>query len=176
MGFQPWFVDSETGQTVDQELRVLNTNNDGLLVYSWHHQTRRRHGPFLLEYGQAWARLLVVTEGRSFGYRAACKRRNKRYSDEIFCVDASGAVQWSVPVPKSVRFESMVLAAEDLILAGSDRSANHEAVLWVLNAQDGAKRAEMPLGVRPSAEGLAVAYGKLYMSTRDGRMTCWGRP
>ena len=47
-------------------------------------------------------------------------------------------------------------------------------LLWVLSATDGKKLAECRLDAPPVFDGLAVARGRLYASTTDGKVRCLG--
>ena len=47
-------------------------------------------------------------------------------------------------------------------------------VLWLVSAKDGKKLAELKLESVPRFDGFAVAYGRLYMSTDDGKLVCLG--
>ena len=46
--------------------------------------------------------------------------------------------------------------------------------LLVLKKSDGAKVSEMDLPSPPVYDGAAAAYGKLYLSLKDGKLTCLG--
>jgi len=90
--------------------------------------------------------------------------------------------KWQKWVP--IRIRAMVLAGENLFVAGppdvldpkdplaalQDRSS---AMLWVLSASDGRKLAEYKLKSSPVFDGMIAAEGRLYISTRDGRVICF---
>jgi hypothetical protein len=80
----------------------------------------------------------------------------------------------------------MVLAGEHLALAGppdvvpaSDPFGSFEgrlgAVLWVVSTKDGNKVSEFKLSAPPVFDGMAAANGRLYMTTMDGKVLCWGK-
>ena len=48
------------------------------------------------------------------------------------------------------------------------------SLLWVASAEDGHKLAEYQLDSLPVFDGLAAAAGRLYLSTTDGRVICFG--
>jgi len=90
---------------------------------------------------------------------------------------------WSTRVP--LRINAMVLAAETLIAAGTpdvivpnDPWAAYEGRkggrLLVVSAEDGKIQAELTLPAPPVLDGLAVADGRVFMATRDGKVTCLG--
>jgi outer membrane protein assembly factor BamB len=78
---------------------------------------------------------------------------------------------------------AMVLAGDQLILAGPPDSADPgEALaavggrrggkLWVVDAANGKKLAEHQLESSPRYDGMAVAGRRCYVSTLDGRLMC----
>jgi outer membrane protein assembly factor BamB len=64
--------------------------------------------------------------------------------------------------------DAMLLAGERLLLAGSTGE------LRVLSTVDGKQLAQASLPA-PLWDGMAVAHGRLYYSTRDGRLLCLGK-
>jgi len=77
----------------------------------------------------------------------------------------------------------MVIAGETLIVAGhpdevypDDPWAAYEhrrgGKLLAFSVTDGRTLAEHPLGSTPILDGMAVAGGRLYVSTVDGKVTC----
>jgi hypothetical protein len=47
--------------------------------------------------------------------------------------------------------------------------------LWTFSVDDGRKLAELKLPVEPAWDGLAAAGGRLYLTTVDGRLRCFGK-
>jgi hypothetical protein len=83
-----------------------------------------------------------------------------------------------------VQFRAMVLAGDALFGAGwkdavkvfqEDPDEDGETVLMVISAADGKTLRQYPLEAQPVFDGLAAAYGKLYLAMKDGTVTCWGR-
>jgi hypothetical protein len=75
----------------------------------------------------------------------------------------------------------MVLAGQTLFVAGplgeTHRSLaafdGKEGVrLRAISTADGAKLAERELSALPVFDGMAAANGKLYLTTKDGKLTC----
>jgi len=90
---------------------------------------------------------------------------------------------WRQRIP--VRFVSMVLAGDRLFLAGTpdvkDAKDPWSAFLGkkgggllVLAADDGKRLSEYELEAPPVWDGMAVAAGRLYISTRNGEIVCMG--
>ncbi len=107
---------------------------------------------------------------------------------------------WAADLPLYAR--AMVLADRTLFLAGpedlmneqqmfgriddpqvQEQLARHAAalrgekggLLWAVSADGGAKLAELQLDTAPVFDGMAAAYGKLYLATTDGRVMCLGK-
>jgi len=90
---------------------------------------------------------------------------------------------WRVRVP--FRPIAMALAGEQLILAGPPDSADPSkalaavegklgATLCVINAADGTLATHYPLEHAPRYDGLAIASGRCYYTSLDGRVVCLG--
>ena len=91
--------------------------------------------------------------------------------------------KWFQWVP--VRIRAMVAAGPTLFVAGppdvadeADPYAAFEgrkgALLWSVAVADGRKLAEIKLDAEPVFDGLIAAGGRLFMTTRDGRVLCLG--
>ncbi|HUV63195.1 MAG TPA: PQQ-binding-like beta-propeller repeat protein [Sedimentisphaerales bacterium] len=89
--------------------------------------------------------------------------------------------RWSRRIP--VRPTAMVIAGQTLVVAGhpdeiypDDPWAAYEhrrgGKLLVFSATDGTTLTEHSLGSTPVLDGMAVAGGRLYVSTVDGKVTC----
>jgi hypothetical protein len=115
--------------------------------------------------------LLFASELKPLPGRKSANRRNRMRT------------KWSLRVP--VRLTAMVLAGKTLFAAGppdvfdlNDPLGAFEgrkgAVLWVVSALDGEELAEYKLDSPPVFDGMIAAGGRLYISTRDGRLLCMG--
>jgi outer membrane protein assembly factor BamB len=98
------------------------------------------------------------------------------------------AAVWSFR--ESVQPRAMVLAGDRLFLAGwHDAMAVEEktgralhprnpdpraAFLWVLSTKDGKRLAEYELDCEPAFDAMSAAYGRLFLSTKDGSIRCMG--
>ena len=94
--------------------------------------------------------------------------------------------RWDVTLPLQAR--AMVLVGQRLYVAGwldqlAVQAGTGVAVsknpagpprLWGLSTADGSKVAELPLSAPPVFDGLIAANEKLYVSTSDGKLTCFG--
>ena len=106
-------------------------------------------------------------------------------ADEHGTAKAKGQAKprFSVRIP--IRARAMVLAGETLLLAGPpDRVPKEDpyaafegrlkATLWAVATKDGQKRFELPLQSVPVPDGMITAGGRLYLSTADGHVVCFG--
>ncbi len=91
--------------------------------------------------------------------------------------------KWSVTIP--VRARGMVLAGNILFLAGPpdviDPDDPHAAFegraggrLWAVSTTDGSRLNEYRLDSPPVFDGLIAAGKKLFITTTDGMVSCWG--
>ena len=91
--------------------------------------------------------------------------------------------KWTAWAP--IRIRAMVLAGQTLFIAGppdvldpNDPLAAFEGrkggALWAVSPADGKKLAEYKLDSPPVFDGMIAANGRLYVSTRDGRVLCMG--
>ncbi|MFC1498115.1 PQQ-binding-like beta-propeller repeat protein [Verrucomicrobiota bacterium] len=119
-----------------------------------------------------------VNRGNSFNPRNGYVLTAKTRSGNVW------SSKWSVQIP--ITGKAMALAGGTIFVVGSplifelnDLAATYEgrlgAVLWVVSATDGSKQAEYKLDVLPAWDGMAAAYGKLFIVNQDGSIECWGR-
>jgi hypothetical protein len=91
--------------------------------------------------------------------------------------------KWQKMIPLRVR--AMVLAGDRLFTAGTpdvldpvDPLAAFEdragAELQVFSTQDGSLLQTYQLASLPAFDGMSAAQGRLYLSTVDGKVICWG--
>ncbi|NIP22909.1 MAG: PQQ-binding-like beta-propeller repeat protein [Phycisphaerae bacterium] len=82
-----------------------------------------------------------------------------------------------------VQFRAMVLSDDALFAAGWKDSVRifekepyreNDSVLAVMSAADGEVLKEYSLETEPVFDGMAAAYGKLYLSLKDGSVVCLG--
>lgn len=109
--------------------------------------------------------------------------------------------RWNADLPLLVR--SMLKINDSLVVAGppdlideestfqrivsGDQSVNRQlneqdealdgaqgAILQVVSTKDGTQIGELKLDSLPTWDGMATAYGRIYLSTTDGRVLCYG--
>ena len=149
-----WGIDGAEGKGTWCELLVFTD----LTVYKI--DAHGRHG---------WKQHGIHTPGSGYVVSAYDRKKKKEV--------------WRQRIP--VRFVSMVLAGDRLYLAGAPdvKDAKHPWAsllgkkgggLLVLAAEDGKKLSEYELESPPVWDGMAVAAGRLYISTRNGEIVCMG--
>ena len=87
---------------------------------------------------------------------------------------------WSMKIEPEAR--ALILAGDTLFVAGP-HGATHEDIeafrgekgisLQAIAAADGKQLASYPLKSLPVFDGLAAARGRLYLATKDGKVTCF---
>ncbi|TKJ35491.1 MAG: hypothetical protein CEE38_15075 [Planctomycetes bacterium B3_Pla] len=130
-----------------------------------------------------YGKLLVFNESTIFGYGRKQVHWSNMLQDgpyRIFAVGrAEPANHWEKTVPIQVR--AMVLADKVLFVAGllaeeidgpDGPDESRGAVLMAISAADGAELARCPLDCPPVFDGMAAAYGRLYVSMKDGSLLC----
>jgi outer membrane protein assembly factor BamB len=90
-----------------------------------------------------------------------------------------GKSQWTKSVKIHVR--AMVLAGKVLFVAGPgvdeydgqiDLNENRKAELIAISASDGSELARYQLDSMPVFDGMAAAYGRLFISMENGNLLC----
>jgi outer membrane protein assembly factor BamB len=133
--------------------------------------------------GRAAGHLLVFDRTRTFGVKAfeppgwdnfARMNTPGRGAYRLFAESGRDAPDWLIQAP--VRVQSMVLAGDTLFVAGPEDSFQPgKSQLWAFSALDGESLSVLPLDAPPVFDGMAAADGKLYISTLDGMILCFGK-
>lgn len=78
--------------------------------------------------------------------------------------------------PRDVgRKDSEILAFTNEAEALAAFKGERGVLLQVLSASDGKKLAEQKLDSMPVFDGMSAAYGKIFISLKDGSVQCWGQ-
>ncbi|MFH1761079.1 MAG: PQQ-binding-like beta-propeller repeat protein [bacterium] len=104
------------------------------------------------------------------------------HSDQVcaYTYDTGGAVlQWEVSSPSALEHDkvqyikTMLLAENHLFAAGAlDEEDKNAGEVWIYSTIDGSKLGEFGIEAPPVFNGMAAAYGRLYISTKDGKLLC----
>jgi outer membrane protein assembly factor BamB len=130
-----------------------------------------------------YGRLLVFDNSRIFGYGRKQVHWSNQLQDgpyRLFVINRSdGARKWEKPV--DIRVRAMVLADDILFAAGPCADAmsgprepdeKQGSLLMALSASDGRELAQYRLDSSVVFDGMAAAYGRLYISMEDGSLLC----
>jgi len=93
------------------------------------------------------------------------------------------SAKWTATIP--ITGKAMLLAGETVFVAGAplvfdsnDPGATYAGrkggILWAASTGDGSKLAQYTLDILPAWDGMAAAYGKLFIVNQDGSIDCWG--
>jgi hypothetical protein len=87
--------------------------------------------------------------------------------------------KWIEKTP--IQFRAMALAGDALFGAGwrdsekiftNDPRSKNDSVLQVISTADGKTLRQYPLEAEPVFDGMAAAYGRLYLAMKDGKILC----
>ncbi|MFH0938184.1 MAG: PQQ-binding-like beta-propeller repeat protein [Planctomycetota bacterium] len=178
----------KTGDKEDaQTLRLKGGLFSGLLGGRWRCTPIEAYCfQYYWQYGDTKGSLLTFSDKRVFGYREIADRgKGKTMSPELppcelFAQEIvqPGKLQpaWSRAVPEPAQVEALVVAGDTLIAAGpTNKVTRAESRFWVSLAKDGQQMSEYRLDAPPVFDGMAVACGRLYVSTQDGKLMCFGK-
>ncbi len=173
-------------------LRLYATT--GLLDGAWHRRMYWSYGQVVGQYivfrgRRAWAVQVFATSPREGGMNAgdgyvvhAGESAAEEQDEKLFALRPRQSA-WRVRMP--FRPEAMALAGGRLVLAGPPDAEDPAAALAALDGRKGAVLRcvsagegktldERTVDWAPVRDGLAVAGGKLYVSTRGGAVVCLG--
>jgi len=130
-----------------------------------------------------FGRLIVFDESHIYGYGRKQVHWSNMLQDgpyRIFAMNRDeNAKKWEKAVPMQVR--AMVLADKVLFAAGlladeidgpDGPDMSRGSALIALSASDGTELGRCPLDSIPVFDGMAAAYGRLYISMKNGSLLC----
>ncbi|UCE49901.1 MAG: PQQ-binding-like beta-propeller repeat protein, partial [Phycisphaerales bacterium] len=133
-----------------------------------------------------FGRLIVFNDSSIYGYGRKQVHWSNMLQDgpyRIFGMSRDETTkQWEKAVPIQVR--AMVLAGNVIFVAGllaneidgaDGPDKDRGAALIALSADDGAELGRCSLDSVPVFDGMAAAYGRLYISMRRGSLVCLGK-
>ena len=132
-----------------------------------------------------FGRLIVFDESHIYGYGRKQVHWSNMLQDGPYRVfgmsRGENTKQWEKAVPLQIR--AMVLAGKVLFVAGliaeeidgpDGPDESRGAALLALSASDGAELGRCSLDSIPVFDGMAAAYGQLYVSMKNGSLLCLG--
>jgi outer membrane protein assembly factor BamB len=106
--------------------------------------------------------------GWNGGYYSECKQ------GQLVGWKESGE-SWRIDLPEKYQIESMAFTDEVLFISGVCDMYQPEGkgFLWSVSTETGGVMDKVELTVAPVSDGLAIAGGKVFISTRDGKIICF---
>jgi outer membrane protein assembly factor BamB len=130
-----------------------------------------------------FGRLLVFNESMIYGYGRKQVHWSNQLQDgayRLFAVNRDdGKAKWSKSLKIHIR--AMVLADKVIFIAGpsidtseGQKNLNENKGSWLMaiSASDGAELAQYRLDSTPVFDGMAAAFGRLYVSMENGDLLC----
>lgn len=91
-------------------------------------------------------------------------------------ITVKDAPLWKVPEPEGRRLSALLLAGNTLVaVCPQDSFDRTNGDIRLISAQNGKEQQLLTLEDAPAHEGLAAAYGRLYVTTRQGQVHCFGK-
>jgi outer membrane protein assembly factor BamB len=120
----------------------------------------------------------------AFDSKNAYSLRHKRGMGEGCTIAKAGVEKWSIDIP--VRVKSMVATDDILWIAGTPDEVDPKnqwaawdgekgGALWALSAKSGEVVAKHTLSAPPQFDGMAASGGKIFVSSVDGKVVCFGK-
>jgi hypothetical protein len=131
-----------------------------------------------------WVHCVRASDGVPVSRHSMFDPRSNGYTLLAKSKSAAGWVsKWSAKIPMTGK--AMTLAGDTIFIAGAplvfdpdDLAATYEGrrggVLWAASANNGSKIAKYTLDTLPAWDGIAAAYGKLFIVDQEGNVECWG--
>jgi outer membrane protein assembly factor BamB len=178
-----WEVDAKTGKPKSAGVGRLRGGRLGLLNAAWSKRpiAIRRNLSDWKTGDRPTGQMLAFNDTTTCGYRA-CEKINTGNgamsgNARLFAKPVSGK-EWSVEMPTTARMRGMVLAGDRLYVAGllykDEKGAGASSGVRVYNVADGELLAEHAIEDKLVHDCLAIAGGRLYVSTEDGKLICLG--
>ena len=171
----------------DLKLRTLWGGPNRVMDRTWHilsvvdtatHWMRIKQG-----YGANVGQLVIASPDRQrtygFGWKYVhwSKRRDSKqeFNGQLIAQEGKKRL-WNAKIPPTFQIEAMALAGDAIFAAGPvDRFRRRPGgVLRIFSAKDGQELGKIDLEVPPAADGIAAARGRLYLTTHDGQVICYG--
>ena len=71
--------------------------------------------------------------------------------------------------------KALIKAGETIVVAGHPDDAPDSGILGIYSARNGSLLSRIRLPAAPIYDGMAAANDRLFISTRDGKVLCFGK-
>jgi len=173
-----WAVPSQDElREISEATWLWAANSNGLL--SRRVEGVGRHDQVGVCYSDLRATKIVLAGDRLYAFRASSSR-SKDLTGPLVCVEIGGDRKlatrpvWKSKTPGHGINDAMIVAGNRLYLSHHN-PREQTTSLHIFDTTDGKPTAEISLPARPTKDGLAAAYGRLYISCQDGTVVCLGR-
>jgi outer membrane protein assembly factor BamB len=162
---------------IDGATWLWAANSNGLL--SRRVEGVGRHDNVGMCYSHVKATKMVLAGDRLYAFKSSSSR-SKELVGPLVCVeigrDRKPATRptWKVKSPDHGMNDAMIVAGNRLYLS-HHKPGEQITSLHVFDVTDGTGVPEISLPARPVKDGIAAAYGRLYVSCQDGSVVCLGR-
>jgi outer membrane protein assembly factor BamB len=177
--------DAKTGKSGEAGDARLRGGRLGLLNDAWYKRpiAMRKNLQLWQATGRASAQMIAFHEQATCGF-LACKSvaggDGTMSGDAVLFVEAEGkgdGKNWSLKMPLGAHLRGMALTPERSYVAGRLPAEDGKSFANVVRSYalaDGKLLAEAELSGTPVHDGLAIAGGRVYVCTQDGRLICFG--
>ncbi|PCJ57383.1 MAG: hypothetical protein COA79_16070 [Planctomycetota bacterium] len=181
-------LDLLTGEEKNGKYPLSSTNGSARTFYhfldrEWH-KYARNWGVVFPFWSAGLNGYLVLNDKAVFGFRTtkikpAGKTRPIRAGGELFAIDPKSRknMLWTIELKDPFQVEALAIGGNLLFAAGPENRFNRTAggKLLIISTKDGKIQKEIKLKAPPVSEGIAIADGKIYVSTNDGKVLCFGK-
>ncbi len=111
-----------------------------------------------------------------FGVGPDLMKKDKGGERFLYARNADGTLKWKTDEALKQQIVGIVLAGDTAFMAGVPTSLDpkEKSELWVVSAADGKKLQSITLDNKPDYDGLSAAGGRLFLTTEDGALQCFG--
>lgn len=178
-----WEVAASTGKPRNAGEWRLRGGRLGMLNDAWYKRpiAIRRNLSDWASADRPKGQMLAFNDTATCGYRACGKintGNGTMSGNAVLFAKPDAGKEWSVEMPTTARMRGMVLAGDRLYVAGllyaDDKGGGAHSGVRVYNLTDSKLLAEHAIQDELVHDCLAVANGRLYVSTQDGRLICLG--
>jgi outer membrane protein assembly factor BamB len=166
-------IDYHNGQEIKSKssARFLVGGKLGLLDHSWIKNNRAlRQEISEWQYKKVKGQILAFNQNSIVVHNY---RKTKKESYSLLSFYKNNKKQWSVDLDISVKIKALVITRENIFVSGvKQKQEKTEGFLFCLSQRNGTKTGEFNLLAEPVWDGVAVAYGQLFVTTENGWVYC----
>ncbi len=170
VGFGPWSFNSETGE---RKPRKWDRVPGVVMQDSFAKLTKGTRRPIVHESGYSNRYYDRLGTGRMKVVDGSDQIAAVTTYKGVTLIRSGSAVEWQQDIDELIYVRTMLWAGPHLYL-GTEAPDSSGGVIRKLSAETGEELDRLPLGVAPTFDGMSAAHGRLYVSTQDGKLLCFG--